>query len=134
MNQEDISKAQSSLDLEQEQGSGDFFSQTEQSSIEENFKPSEISENAKVVLEHRYLLKNDNGDVDEDPDGLFRRVASALAKPDKAYGASTEEIKETTEEFYQMLSSLEFLANSPTLMNAGTKAGTIHKSIRPNPR
>ena len=125
MNQEDISKAQSSLDLEQEQGSGDFFSQTEQSSIEENFKPSEISENAKVVLEHRYLLKNDNGDVDEDPDGLFRRVASALAKPDKAYGASTEEIKETTEEFYQMLSSLEFLANSPTLMNAGTKAGTL---------
>ncbi len=125
MNQEDISKAQSSLDLEQEQGSGDFFSQTEQSSIEENFKPAEISENAKVVLEHRYLLKNDNGDVNEDPDGLFRRVASALAKPDKAYGASTEEIKETTEEFYQMLSSLEFLANSPTLMNAGTKAGTL---------
>jgi len=125
VNQEDISKAQSSLDLEQEQGSGDFFSQTEQSSIEENFKPAEISENAKVVLEHRYLLKNDNGDVNEDPDGLFRRVASALAKPDKAYGASTEEIKETTEEFYQMLSSLEFLANSPTLMNAGTKAGTL---------
>ena len=125
MNQEDISKAQSSLDLEQEQASGDFFSQTEQSGIEENFKPAEITENAKVVLEHRYLLKNDKGDVTEDPDGLFRRVASALAKPDKAYGASTEEIKETTEEFYQMLSSLEFLANSPTLMNAGTKAGTL---------
>lgn len=126
MNQEeDMSKAQSSLDLEQEQGAGDFFSQTEQSSIEENFKPAEISENAKVVLEHRYLLKNDNGNVTENPDGLFRRVAGALAKPDKAYGASTEDIKETAEEFYQMLSSLEFLANSPTLMNAGTKAGTL---------
>ena len=125
MNQEDISKAQSSLELEQEQGSGDFFSQTEPHNIENNFKPAEISENAKVVLEHRYLLKNDSGDVAEDPDGLFRRVASALAKPDKSYGASTEEIKETTEEFYQMLSSLEFLANSPTLMNAGTKAGTL---------
>jgi ribonucleoside-diphosphate reductase alpha chain len=120
-----MSKAQSSLDLEQEQGAGDFFSQTEQSSIEENFKPAEISENAKVVLEHRYLLKNDNGNVTENPDGLFRRVAGALAKPDKAYGASTEDIKETAEEFYQMLSSLEFLANSPTLMNAGTKAGTL---------
>ena len=125
MNQEDISKAQSSLELDQDQGSGDFFSQTEPHNIENNFKPAEISENAKVVLEHRYLLKNDSGDVAEDPDGLFRRVASALAKPDKSYGASTEEIKETTEEFYQMLSSLEFLANSPTLMNAGTKAGTL---------
>ena len=125
MNQEDINKAQSSLELEQEQGSGDFFSQTEPHNIENNFKPAEISENAKVVLEHRYLLKNDSGDVAEDPDGLFRRVASALAKPDKSYGASTEEIKETSEEFYQMLSSLEFLANSPTLMNAGTKAGTL---------
>ena len=124
MNQEDINKAQSSLELEQEQGSGDFFSQTEPHNIENNFKPAEISENAKVVLEHRYLLKNDSGEVAEDPDGLFRRVASALAKPDKSYGASTEEIKETSEEFYQMLSSLEFLANSPTLMNAGTKAGT----------
>ena len=125
MNQEDISKAQSSLELDQDQGSGDFFSQTEPHNIENNFKPAEISENAKVVLEHRYLLKNDSGEVAEDPDGLFRRVASALAKPDKSYGASTEEIKETTEEFYQMLSSLEFLANSPTLMNAGTKAGTL---------
>ena len=125
MNQEDISKAQSSLELDQDQGSGDFFSHTEPHNIENNFKPAEISENAKVVLEHRYLLKNDSGDVAEDPDGLFRRVASALAKPDKSYGASTEEIKETTEEFYQMLSSLEFLANSPTLMNAGTKAGTL---------
>ncbi len=125
MNQEDISKAQSSLELGQEQESNDFFSQAEQSNIEKKFKPAEISDNAKVVLEHRYLLKDDSGNVKEDPDGLFRRVASALAKPDKAYGASTEEIKETAEEFYQMLSSLEFLANSPTLMNAGTKAGTL---------
>ncbi|MBH60384.1 MAG: ribonucleoside-diphosphate reductase, adenosylcobalamin-dependent [Dehalococcoidia bacterium] len=119
-----MSKAQSSLDIDQEQESA-FFSQTDQSAIQENFKPAEISENARVVLEHRYLLKNDKGDIAEDPDGLFRRVANALAKPDKLYGSSPEEIKETAEEFYQMLSSLEFLANSPTLMNAGTKAGTL---------
>ncbi|MBM02007.1 MAG: ribonucleoside-diphosphate reductase, adenosylcobalamin-dependent [Chloroflexi bacterium] len=125
MNQEEnISKAQSSLDIDQEQEST-FFAQSEQSAIQENFQPAKISENAKVVLEHRYLLKNDKGDVVEDPDGLFRRVANALAKPDKLYGSSAEEIKETAEEFYQMLSSLEFLANSPTLMNAGTKAGTL---------
>ena len=89
------------------------------------FVPAEVSENAKVVLEHRYLLKNDKGEVNEDPDGLFRRVANALAKPDKNYGASVVEISETAEKFYKSLSSLDFLANSPTLMNAGTKAGTL---------
>ena len=90
-----------------------------------SFIPAEVSENAKVVLEHRYLLKNDKGEVNEDPDGLFRRVANALAKPDKNYGSSTVEITETAEKFYKSLSSLDFLANSPTLMNAGTKAGTL---------
>ena len=89
------------------------------------FIPAEVSENAKVVLEHRYLLKNDKGEVNEDPDGLFRRVANALSKPDKNYGASNVEISETAEKFYKSLSSLDFLANSPTLMNAGTKAGTL---------
>ena len=89
------------------------------------FIPAEVSENAKVVLEHRYLLKNDKGEVNEDPDGLFRRVANALSKPDKNYGASSVEISETAEKFYKSLSSLDFLANSPTLMNAGTKAGTL---------
>ena len=124
MENNDLEKNQSSLDFENEELS--IFNQEKPvSKIISDFKPAEIKENAKVVLEHRYLLKDSNGDIAEDPDGLFRRVANALARPDKAYGATKEEVSETAEEFYQMLSSLEFLANSPTLMNAGTKAGTL---------
>tara|TARA_E500000331_G_scaffold19335_1_gene17067 strand:- start:1263 stop:3644 length:2382 start_codon:yes stop_codon:yes gene_type:complete len=124
MENNDLEKTQSSLEFENEDLS--IFNQDEkESKIISDFKPAEINENAQVVLEHRYLLKDNNGDLAEDADGLFRRVADALAKPDKAYGATKEEVDETAEEFYQMLSSLDFLANSPTLMNAGTKAGTL---------
>ena len=124
MENNELEKTQTSLDFENEELS--IFNKDEtESKIISDFKPAEINENAQVVLEHRYLLKDDNGDLAENADGLFRRVADALAKPDKAYGATKEEVNETAEEFYQMLSSLDFLANSPTLMNAGTKAGTL---------
>ena len=89
------------------------------------FIPGQISENAEVVLKHRYLLKNDNNEVCETPDQLFRRVADALAEQDKKYGKSEKEVKATADKFYEALASLEFLANSPTLMNAGTPAGTL---------
>ena len=106
MENNDLEKTQSSLDFQNEELS--IFNQDEKvSKIISDFKPAEIKENAKVVLEHRYLLKDSNGELAEDPDGLFRRVANALAKPDKAYGATKEEVSETAEEFYQMLSSLE---------------------------
>ena len=124
MENNELEKNQSSLDFENEE-LNIFEQDAPAKNTISDFEPAEINENAQVVLEHRYLLKDDNGDLAEDPDGLFRRVANALAKPDKAYGATKEEIDETSEEFYQMLSSLEFLANSPTLMNAGTKAGTL---------
>ena len=124
MENNELEKAQSSLDFENEEL--DIFKQdVAEKNIIKDFIPAEINENAQVVLEHRYLLKDGKGDLAEDPDGLFRRVANALAKPDKTYGATKEEVDETAEEFYQMLSSLDFLANSPTLMNAGTKAGTL---------
>ena len=124
MENNDMEKNQSSLDFEDQELSV-FNQDKSEKNIIKDSKPAEINENAQVVLEHRYLLKDSKGDLAEDPDGLFRRVANALAKPDKAYGATKEEVDETAEEFYQMLSSLDFLANSPTLMNAGTKAGTL---------
>ena len=87
MENNDLEKNQSSLDFENEELS--IFNQEKPvSKIISDFKPAEIKENAKVVLEHRYLLKDSNGDIAEDPDGLFRRVANALARPDKAYGAT----------------------------------------------
>ncbi|MDD5496016.1 MAG: vitamin B12-dependent ribonucleotide reductase [Candidatus Omnitrophica bacterium] len=78
-----------------------------------------LSENAKKVLEKRYLKKTESGKVLETPYDMFRRVANNIAKADSNYGRSGEEILNTEEEFFDMMASLEFLPNSPTLMNAG---------------
>ena len=83
-----------------------------------------ITENAKIVLERRYLIKNEKGEVTETVDGLFRRVAGAIAKADKKLDKQAD-IKQTTEQFYDMLTNLEFLPNSPTLMNAGRPLGQL---------
>ncbi len=90
-----------------------------------NFKPAVISDNAKVVLEKRYLMKDESGELAETPDGMFRRVAEALATPDASYGASHAEVAQLSEEFYQAMAALEYVPNSPTLMNAGTGQGTL---------
>jgi len=78
-----------------------------------------LSLNAIKVLESRYLKKDENGRVIEKPSEMFRRVAKSIAKADRLYGHSDEEVKKTEEEFYKMMVNLEFLPNSPTLMNAG---------------
>ena len=68
MENNDLEKNQSSLGFENEELS--IFNQEKPvSKIISDFKPAEIKENAKVVLEHRYLLKDSNGDLAEDPDG-----------------------------------------------------------------
>jgi len=81
----------------------------------------ELSENTMVVLEKRYLKKNTNGQVTETPEQLFRRVAENIAKADGLYGASKSEVKKTEKEFNALMENLEFIPNSPTLMNAGTE-------------
>jgi len=80
---------------------------------------SELSENAMKVLEKRYLKKDAKGLLIETPEGLFRRVAKNIATADSNYGKSEADIKKTEEEFFNMMARLEFLPNSPTLMNAG---------------
>ena len=79
-----------------------------------------LSNNALIVLEKRYLKKDKKGKVIETPKEMFRRVASNVALSDRAYGKSSKQIKQSEDEFYQIMSKLEFLPNSPTLMNAGT--------------
>ena len=69
------------------------------------FKPAEISENAQIVLKHRYLLKDSNSEVCETPDQLFRRVANALAKQDKKYGKTNKQVEEISDKFYKALYS-----------------------------
>jgi len=80
--------------------------------------------NALSVLERRYLQKDDEGKVIETPAQMFRRVAKAIAAPDAIYDRSAN-LKETEKVFYEVMTRLEFLPNSPTLMNAGTDIGQL---------
>ncbi len=82
-------------------------------------KPPALSENALRVLEKRYLRKNDRGLIVETPDGMFRRVARNVASIDRHHRDGRDAEKES-DEFYRVMRNLEFLPNSPALMNAGT--------------
>jgi len=84
-----------------------------------------LTSQAQIVAEKRYFQKNDTGTPIEDADELFRRVANAIAVPEKNYGKLDVEIKMISNEFFQMMSALDFIPNSPTLMNAGTNQGTL---------
>src|SRR5436309_11394608 len=78
-----------------------------------------LSENALRVLAKRYLKKDDKGRVIETPKELFARVAWNLAEAERNYGATEAQVEETARRFYRMVANLDFLPNSPTLMNAG---------------
>ncbi len=78
----------------------------------------ELSLNAQKVLQKRYLLKDEEGSTIETPKEMFKRVSKTIASADDLYDG-TDTVK-TEHEFYQVMSRLEFLPNSPTLMNAGT--------------
>ncbi|MCW1309890.1 MAG: ribonucleotide reductase N-terminal alpha domain-containing protein, partial [Candidatus Nanoarchaeia archaeon] len=80
--------------------------------------------NAINVLQKRYLLKDKDGKIIETPKQMFRRVARAVAKADLIYNKKAN-IQEIEEEFYKMMENLEFLPNSPCLMNAGTEIGQL---------
>ena len=80
-----------------------------------------LSDNAITVLTKRdYLKRDDEGRVKETPEQMFRRVAKAVAKTEKKHNGR-EAADKWEEKFYQAMSRLEFLPNSPTLMHAGTK-------------
>ena len=80
--------------------------------------------NAIKVLKNRYLIKDYEGKVTETPSQMFRRVAKAVAKADLLYDKKSD-IERTEETFYQVMADREFLPNSPTLMNAGTRLGQL---------
>ncbi len=85
-----------------------------------NNRSTELTENARVVLQRRYLSKDREGNTLEDPEGMFRRVAHNLSQADLNYPPAAEPERQATEEkFYNVMRSLEFMPNSPTLMNAG---------------
>lgn len=84
-----------------------------------------LSENALKVLEKRYLRKDEAGKAVETPEEMFRRVAKAIAASDLGYGHSPQEVSLLEDDFYQLMTSLDFLPNSPTLMNAGRRLGQL---------
>src|SRR5712671_1162295 len=82
-----------------------------------------MTEHALAVLEKRFLLRDERARLVEDPEGLFRRVAHAVAAVDKLYEDCRHE--ESEEIFRDLMASFKFLPNSPTLMNAGTPRGQL---------
>ena len=83
-----------------------------------------ITKNAQAVLERRYLIKDENGKPTESVDQLFHRVAEAIAAADSTLDPGAD-VKATAAEFYEMMTELDFLPNSPTLMNAGRPLGQL---------
>jgi ribonucleoside-diphosphate reductase alpha chain len=77
-----------------------------------------ISDNAMKVLQKRYLRKDDSGKVLETPEELFQRIAANISSADLKF-QSSEEVRQIEKKFFDVMVNLEFLPNSPTLMNAG---------------
>ena len=84
-----------------------------------------LSNQAEIILNHRYYLKDTENTVIEDAPALFRRVANAIASVDTQYEVFPKEVQKLSDKFFSMMQNLEFLPNSPTLMNAGTNQGTL---------
>ncbi len=77
-----------------------------------------LTKNALLVLEKRYLRKDETGNIIESPEDMFHRVAKTIAQVDEKYA---EDPEISYQQFYEIMAKLEFLPNSPTLMNAGTE-------------
>jgi ribonucleoside-diphosphate reductase alpha chain len=86
-------------------------------------KPA-LTENALLVLRKRILARNQAGEVIETPKEMFRRVARSIASADLEYG-TTAGAAASEEAFFEIMTRLEFLPNSPTLMNAGRDLGQL---------
>lgn len=84
-----------------------------------------FTDNAIKVLEKRYFLRDDHGQIVEDVDALFERVASAVAASELRYGLDSAGIESLSARYKQAMINREFLPNSPTLMNAGKPGGQL---------
>src|SRR5881394_3919622 len=84
-----------------------------------------LTQNARTVLEKRYLIKNEKGKPTETPEDLFWRVATVVAGADERYGATEEAVEAVARSFYYLMTQRRFEPNSPTLMNAGRPLGQL---------
>ena len=83
-----------------------------------------ISENARAVLERRYLIRDEHGEPVETVEELFHRVADAIAAADARFDPQAD-VAATARSFFDLMTNLDFLPNSPTLMNAGRPLGQL---------
>ena len=95
---------------------------TEDAALQEEV-PS-LSKNAVTVLEKRYLRRDQSGKVLEMPAQMFRRVAETIAAADSIIDNQSD-VRKLADAFYRVMAELEFLPNSPTLMNAGRELGQL---------
>src|SRR5687767_13315847 len=87
--------------------------------------PAELNQNARTVIEKRYLIKDAAGKPTERPEDMFWRVSTTVAEADRRYGASEGAVTALAEEFYGLMTRRRFVPNSPTLMNAGRPLGQL---------
>jgi len=85
----------------------------------------ELNANQLTILKSRYLRRNEQGDIIETPEEMFWRVAKTVAAAEANFGADSCQVAAWADKFYDMMRSLEFLPNSPTLMNCGRKLGQL---------
>jgi ribonucleoside-diphosphate reductase alpha chain len=93
--------------------------------VPESWPKMQLTATARVILEKRYLKKNEEQVVIEEPEDMLYRVARVVAQVEQQYGKSAEEIEDLTKQFYELMARLEFMPNSPTLMNAGRDLGQL---------
>lgn len=84
-----------------------------------NWQPAPLSENALVVMDRRIVRRDDKGDPLETPDECFRRVAQNVSQAELRFGGTEADRGAAEDLFYRLMASLDFLPNSPTLVNAG---------------
>lgn len=82
----------------------------------------QFTDNALTVLKARYLLRDGQGNIIETPEEMFKRVAHTIAFSEALYGGSPQEWET---KFYDAMSNLLFLPNTPTLINAGKEIGQL---------
>ncbi|MFW6132464.1 MAG: adenosylcobalamin-dependent ribonucleoside-diphosphate reductase [Planctomycetota bacterium] len=85
----------------------------------------DLSDNARMALEARYLMRGASGRVAETPREMFQRVAQVVADAERGYGASSGDVEFHRRRFCEAMARTQFLPNSPTLMNAGRKLGVL---------
>jgi ribonucleoside-diphosphate reductase alpha chain len=88
-------------------------------------KANFLSSNAKTILQKRYLKKGLDGRLLESTEDMLYRVAMVIAEEERKYEKNSAEIQMLAKEFYTMMLNLEFMPNSPTLMNAGRDLGQL---------